>query len=361
MPTILALGTAVPSYAFSQNDFVSFCSRIAGLDEKQSAFMQAVSARSAIETRHVVIPDITLEPGNCVLIDPLNPARSPDTQQRNEIYKLQAPLLAAHAARNALLEWGGDAKDITHIIAISCTGMMAPGLEFLLIDSLGLSRDVHRFGLNFMGCFGAFRGLELAAAFSRESKEHRVLVVSVELCSLHFQYSSDPGTMIGNILFADGAAAAVIGVAPRPFEKPLWSIVKNAMHAFEGTTADMSWEISNHGFLMKLLPSVPRHVRAGAPDLVQRLLGDIKVNDCEWPVHPGGKAIIEGLEEALGLSREQTQCSWDILREYGNMSSATMLFVLDRLRRSKHEKQYAVSLGFGPGLSFEGILLKKEY
>ena len=235
---------------------------------------------------------------------------------------------------------------------------MAPGLEFHLVDSLGLDRSVQRLGISFMGCFGAFKGLAIARTLAVEDPSHRILVVCTELCSLHFHLDGRLDTHVANALFSDGAAAVVVGSRPRPDETPLFELIRNASLALEDSLELMTWEAADEGLVMRLSNEVPglieKHVKPFANELLEEAL---TFDNCSWALHPGGKAILQAIEQTCSLEPDQTTASWETLRDYGNMSSATFLFVLDRQRQGP-QRAYTVGLGFGPGLSIEGLLLR---
>jgi predicted naringenin-chalcone synthase len=238
--------------------------------------------------------------------------------------------------------------------------MMAPGIEFLLIEQLGLSRDVERLGINFMGCFGAFKGLAIAKALAKESSHHRVLVVCIELCSLHFQGDLEIDTMVANSIFADGAAAVVVGMEPRTEEKPLLEMHSQGSAALDDTKDLMTWEAGDYGYQMRLSALIPSHLERNISSFAQRIMGsNIPFDHCTWAVHPGGKAILESITKACRLQKEQLAASYQVLYDYGNMSSPTFLFVLKEILKASCPKKWIVGLGFGPGLSIEGALLKR--
>lgn len=358
--SILALSSAVPSNEFLQEEVLQKVIQILSLDGQKAEQLKKLYAGSSIRKRHSVIPDFKQERSKWDFWGSDYPKTVPGMTQRNEVYKKEAPKLAFEAAKKALDTWGGQPSDITHLIFVSCTGMVAPGIEFNLLSSLDLLPSVNRLGINFMGCFGAFKGLSVANAFALQNPHHRVLVVCTELCSLHFQSGLDNDTLTANCIFSDGASAAVVGAKPQLNEKPLWDIVKDHSWGMGNSLTKMSWEASDHGFLMKLSSQVPvilgRHVKT----ITEKVLGSLRPSECDWAIHPGGKSILQAIEQAMQLEPAQTEASWDTLSEYGNMSSATFLFVLERLYHLKTSKQWSLGLGFGPGLSFESILLRKR-
>lgn len=357
---ILGLATANPPYEVSQNEIQERILEIFSFDSHQEQQVKNLYKNSGIHKRHLVIPDFKKNRSEWHFWGSDFPKIVPGTTKRNELYKKEAPLLAHQAAQKAIQAWGGDPSTITHVISASCTGTVIPGIEFSLVDSLGLQRTVYRLGINFMGCFGAIKGLEVGNAFAKANPNSRILLVCTELCSLHLQTELNYDNLLASSLFADGAAAAVIGCNPKRGESPLWEIVKHYSFGLENSVKYMGWEASDHGFLMRLSDSVPRIIaRYIRPFTEAFMKPHVEASDCDWAIHPGGKAVLQVIEKKLGLEEWQTQASWNTLANYGNMSSATFLFVLDALSRQAGIKQWTVGLGFGPGLSMEGILLHR--
>jgi len=366
-PAILGIGTANPQYAVSQDTFVKFI--MEGLHIPPTCDiarnLQQLGTRTAIDTRYFVSNDANKNRQDWIDLPKDFPETVPGMSYRNELYMKNAPKLAVEACRKAVDDWGGNNDDITHVIAVSCTGVMAPGIEFHIMNELKLKRTVQRLGINLMGCFGAFRGIATAKALAKENPKNRIIVVCVEICSIHFQAEMTLETFIGNALFADGAAAIVVGDKPSRREHTLWELAESASLIVENTTEDMTWQASDKGFVMKLSQKIPESIKKAVPDFVTYLIdGRCETEDCGWAIHPGGSAIIKGIEDVLKLQKWQTECSWDILRDYGNMSSVTFLFILNYLKQKgakpseQKECPWTVGLGFGPGLALEGVLLK---
>ncbi len=358
-PSILALSTAVPPHIYYQKEVAKKTVEIFKLEKDKVALSERIYQNSAIEKRHSIIDDFNKSREEWVFWGKDYPETIPGMGCRNNCYKEEAPKLAEEAARKALTAWGGDPSRITHIISVSCTGVMAPGIEFHLMQKLGLSSAINRLGINFMGCFGAFKGLSVANAFAQENPRNRVLVVCTELCSLHLQAVSDGESITGNSLFADGSAAAIIGSQPEMNETPLWEIRRFHSLGFENTLDKMSWEAGDNGLVMRLSHTVPvligRKIKEFTDDLLKQ---DVQLYQCDWALHPGGKSILQAIEKNLKLHPDQTKASWKTLNDYGNMSSATFLFVLDLLSRQPKLQTWTAGVGFGPGLSAEGILLR---
>ncbi len=353
---ILSIGTALPPYEQRQEEMGRQIPGSLGLSEIQGAKLQKIYEKSAIYKRHTVLDDLFGSEWRRFFSEDT----IPKMKERNELYKEKAFPLAAAAARKAFEKWKGDPALITHVISVSCTGVFAPGIEFSLIREFGLRNSVERLGINFMGCFGAFRALATANALALENPKNRILIVCTELCSLHFQPTKDWDSLIGSALFADGAAAAIVGVKG---ENPCFTIVNKGSIALENSFEEMQWEAGDTGFLMKLTLRVPMHLRLKIREFVESLLQDkAEIKGCDFPLHPGGKAILEQVEEELGLSKTQTESSWNVLSQCGNMSSATFLFVLEELLKKPRELRhpFAVGVGFGPGLAMEGVLLRQH-
>ena len=285
--------------------------------------------------------------------------RGPPTAARMERYESCAPALAAEAAREALERAAVKAAEISHLVTVSCTGFVAPGVDSRIIRDLGLDPTVQRTNVGFMGCHGALNGLRVAHSFTGANPQNVVLVCSVELCSLHFAYGWDPEMMVANALFSDGAAAAVVRGLNGHSDHD-WRLAASGTLLMKGSEDDMSWRIRDHGFRMTLSARVPDLIRANLRGWLEDWLHDqgLGVGDvASWAVHPGGPRILGAVEHAIGLTRDQTGRSRAVLSDFGNMSSATILFILDRLR-SEDAPRPCVALAFGPGLVIEAALIR---
>jgi predicted naringenin-chalcone synthase len=276
-----------------------------------------------------------------------------------ERYREYATPLALEASAEALRESGVEAGGVTHLVTVSCTGFSAPGFDVGLIKGLGMRATVERTHVGFMGCHGALNGLRVARGLVAAERRAVVLVCAVELCSIHYHYGWDPRRMVGNALFADGAAAVVVrGV--NGVDHGEWRHVASGACLFPESEAAMGWEVGDRGFEMTLSTKVPgligRHLRPWLDEWLGREgLGVEEVGS--WAVHPGGPRILSELEGVLGLGPERLAISRQVLRDQGNMSSATVLFILRELRRIGAERP-CVALGFGPGLAAEVLLIR---
>ena len=354
------LGTAVPEHAITQAEAVELHSTLCEIDEERTRTLRALYRRSGVSRRHSVL----LETGSGPLLGRQSfypPARGdddqgPPTARRMERYEAHAPPLAAAAAASALRAAGSCARHVTHLVTVSCTGFTAPGIDTRVIEALGLPSSTQRTHVGFMGCHGALNGLRVADSLVRSDAKAVVLVCSVELCTLHFAYGWSPEMMVPNALFADGAAAVACRSATGAADR--WTLASSATLLIPDSAGDMSWRIGDHGFRMTLSARVPDLVAAGVGDWLRGWLREsgLEVEDvASWAVHPGGPRILGAVERALGLTKAQTRVSLDVLSDYGNMSSATVLFTLDRLR-SEGAPGPCVALALGPGLVAEAML-----
>jgi predicted naringenin-chalcone synthase len=355
------LGTAVPPGVLAQTDAAETSRSFCVATDRQARALRILYGRSGVDSRNAVVVkgnEGTLEervPFYPAAIEPED--RGPTTGERMALYEAKAPPLAEAAARRALADAATPVDAITHLVTVSCTGFFSPGLDAALIDSLGLPRTVHRTHVGFMGCHGALNGLRVAAS-QAEDAQARVLLCAVELCSLHFAYGWNSEMIVANTLFADGAAA-VVGMPVQSGDGPRWSVQAQGTFLMPMSHEAMSWRIGDHGFRMTLSAEVPELIRTNLGGWLQGWLEDqgLAVRDvASWAVHPGGPRILEVVEEVLDLQDGALDVSWEVFRNQGNMSSPTVLFVLERLRRTDAPLP-CVALAFGPGLVVEAMLV----
>jgi predicted naringenin-chalcone synthase len=282
-----------------------------------------------------------------------------------QIYATEAAPLAVRAAKGAINESGFPPDTITHLITVSCTGFVAPGIDLALFAGLGLEPTVQRTHIGFMGCHGALNGLRLANAFVTADPTARVLLCAVELCSLHYYFGNAADKLIANAIFSDGAAAIVGSCSTDRRDNPSvarvkpWSLAASGSRLIPGTSKDMSWTLGNHGFEMTLSRRVPGLIAANLRPWLEVWLNDnsLSLNGIRsWAIHPGGPKILDAVEESLLLTTDALAPSRGVFADYGNMSSPTVLFILDRLRKTNAPRP-CVALGFGPGLVVEGAIL----
>ncbi|MCA9039817.1 MAG: type III polyketide synthase [Planctomycetaceae bacterium] len=361
---ILGIGTANPAYLIEQSDAADIAKELCLDDDKQKRQMVALYRRSGVKSRHSVLlespgPGTEDRQSFYYRINTSNDP-GPDTVARMAQYESHAPQLVIQAARKALNQANVNPAEITHLVTVSCSGFVAPGFDIELMIELGLSSETARTHVGFMGCHGALNGLRVAKGFTDANPEACVLVCAVELCSLHHQYGWNPQQIVANSLFADGAAALVGRRRTEARSTETWSISANGSNLIPNSREMMSWRIGNNGFEMGLSPEVPGLIKDSLPAWIEQWLSrfQLQVDQIKsWIIHPGGPRILQATGEALNLPAEQVAPSQKVLEELGNMSSPTVLFIMERLQQAKAELP-CVMLGFGPGLVVEAALIQ---
>jgi predicted naringenin-chalcone synthase len=355
---IVSIGTAVPQYRHEQQDILDFMQRVYALDEANRRKLKFLYRQSGIETRYSVIPDYSLPAAEWKFYTPSeNLEPFPRLEERMDWYRRNAAGLSMNAIKNCLNKL--PAQPITHLITVSCTGLSAPGLDIELLDLLQLPVTTHRTSINFMGCYAAIHAMKLADAITRADANASVLIVCTELCTLHFQKEHTVDNITSSLLFADGAAALLISgnnELPGLRMDNFYSVV-----APKGRS-DMAWELSSTGFQMTLSGYVANLIEEDFGGLVNDSLQAAKLQKeqvTHWCIHPGGKKILEAVHSSLGFSNGQLKTCYDILNDYGNMSSPTVLFVLEKIMEALPSREPATIFGaaFGPGLTMETFIL----
>ena len=367
--TIHGLGTALPPQRIAQADASAIATEVAlshqAPSPSQRRLLDTLHRRSGVATRHSVLlepqaPGTAKDTASCQTF--FGPS-SPGTGERMRRYAEEAPPLALRAVRAALEQAQLPVERITHLITVSCTGFSAPGVDLALMAALPLSAGVARTHVGFMGCHGALNGLRVAAGFTGADPSACVLLCAVELCTLHLQYGWDAERIVANSLFADGAAALVacgeVRAAEAPAGPPLRRLIASGSLLVPASAGAMSWGIEDHGFAMTLSPQVPDLIAAHLRPWLEGWLAAHQLTLASigsWAVHPGGPRILSAVTEALGLDPALIEPSRSVLRDYGNMSSPTLLFILERLRSSGAPGP-CLAMAFGPGLCVEVALL----
>ncbi len=330
----------------------------AGLsDRKLERLTARVYRQSGIDKRHSVIRDFSQGGTENVFFEADGTFKHLSTKTRNDLYTEEATRLFVCAAKRALARSEFEPAAVTHVVTVSCTGFFAPGPDYRIVRDLGLSDATERYHVGFMGCYAAFPALRMAQAFCEADADAVVLVVSVELCTLHLRPPTDVDSIIATSVFADGGAAAVVS-ARTPVGAAL-QLEHLASTLTPTGEQDMAWTIGDEGFNMVLSTYVPQILEANMKGVVEPFLGAAGVGPADvahWAVHPGGRAILDKVESALELAPERLSASRRVLNDYGNMSSATVLFVLKEVlaEASAGERVYATA--FGPGLTVESGL-----
>jgi len=353
---IAGIGTAVPLHRIAQADAAEIATQFSCETPAQERLFKGMYRRAGVDTRHSVV--LEASDGDLGARQSFYTHANPTTRDRMRKYEEQAGALAVSAGREALREARVQAERVTHVITVSCSGFHAPGFDIAMIKQLGLAAQVARTHVGFMGCHGLLNGLRVAHAFLAADPRACVLLCAVEMCSLHHQYGWDSDQIVANALFADGSAA-LVGVSEGPTSGSVYRVVASGSTLVDDSEDAMSWRIADHGFQMTLSPRVPelisRTIRPYLDGWLARQGMDFAAVG-SWAVHPGGPRILAEFGEATGLDRAMLETSHKVLAEYGNMSSPTVLFILDRLRRIGAPRP-CVALAFGPGLAVESVLL----
>nr|WP_314842760.1 type III polyketide synthase [uncultured Microbacterium sp.] len=374
-PAVLrSLQTIVPETVIAQDHVREIFAAQPDLGRLAQRIIGASFNASGIDTRHTVIDELsgTAPAGDPIFYDVgTGLLLSPGTKIRNQIYAREASRLFVEAARRAVdADPDIGPEDITHVVTVSCTGFHAPGPDYEIVRALGLSDSVQRYHLGFMGCYAAMPALRAASQFCGADPDAVVLVVSVELCTLHLRSSEDPDLIVATSLFADGAAAGIVTARHLATETP--GVRLDRFHtaiAPEGEK-DMAWTIGDHGFEMTLSTAVPQIIGTSILDAIRPLYsadadllsafdaGTIGESAQHWAIHPGGRSILDRVQERLRLGDDQLLPARETLRENGNMSSATVLFVIKRILESGAQAGSRVTaMAFGPGLTAESALM----
>lgn len=373
--SLRAVSTAVPPTVLVQPEVRDVFAAQPGLNRLAQRIVATSFNVSGIETRHTVLEELRWEahPDEPVFFDiDSGELLLPGTKVRNELYAEHATRLYVEAGRAALEACPGiEASDITHVITVSCTGFYAPGPDFMVARELGLDAGVERYHLGFMGCYASIPALRIAKQLCDADASAAVLVISVELCTLHLRSSNDPDTIVASSLFADGAAAGIVTARPPESGERSFGLDRFATRITPVGESDMAWKIGDHGFEMVLSNAIPAiiddHITGALEPLfahdvalAEALATDASSEAVEhWAIHPGGRSILDKVESRLGLTEAQLVPARETLRDFGNMSSATVLFVLQNILRSDAaaDGDRVAAMAFGPGLTVESALL----
>jgi predicted naringenin-chalcone synthase len=335
-------------------EILQFMQNVYCMNEGDRRKLRFLYHQSGIEQRYSVVPDYSRAINEWKFYpqsENLEPF--PSLEQRMALFNKQAPLLSIDAIRNCLNGLVHD-HEVTHLITVSCTGLSAPGLDLQVLELLDLNKSLVRTSVNFMGCYAAIHALKIADAFCKADDNAKVLIVCTELCTLHFQRDNTMDSIASSLLFGDGAAAVLVTSAQSNL--PGYHIQNFYSEIIPKGKRDMAWELSSTGFLMTLSGYVPDLIEEDFNDVVNRCLqkSGLQITDVQgWCIHPGGKRILEAIQKSTGITREQLAPSYNVLQHYGNMSSATILFVMKKLLQEKEQHGNIFAAAFGPGLTVE--------
>jgi alkylresorcinol/alkylpyrone synthase len=345
--TIIATATAVPEHTITREDVKYYMGRVFDIPERKLEAMMSIVDNAQVHKRHAIFPiTYTVEPRAL--------------EKTNQEYMEHAIKLGREAAEKCLERAGLRPEDVDLIITVSCTGFMIPSLDAHLINLMGFRSDVRRMPFTELGCAAGAMALGRAADFLKAYPGGNVLIIAVELPSLTFQRKDiSQANLISSILFGDGAAAVLVsgngGHGPR--------ILVSETYTFPDSLGAMGFDLRDSGFHILLAKDVPEMIGAKIKGLVHSFLerhGLTQQDIKGWILHPGGARLLGNVEIALGLTKCQTQPSWDILGNVGNLSSATILFILQEWleKRPLQPGDYAMAAAFGPGFSAEFLLLQ---
>ncbi len=345
--TIAASATALPPYKITRDDVKYYMGRVFDIPERRLEAMMAIVDNAQVHQRNAIFPiDYTIEP-------------RPLSQTNNE-YIEHAVKLGREAAEKCLERAGLRPDQIDLIITVSCTGFMIPSLDAHLIKLMGFRSNVHRMPFTELGCAAGAMALSRAADYLKARPGGNVLIIAVELPSLTFQRKDiSQANLISSILFGDGAAAVIVTGQPKPGPR----ILVTETYTFPDSLGAMGFDLRDSGFHILLAKDVPEMIGAKIKELVHGFLsrnGKTQKDIKGWILHPGGARLLGNVEEALGLCKCDTQPSWDILANVGNLSSATILFILQEWleKRPLQVGEHAMAAAFGPGFSAEFLLLQ---
>jgi predicted naringenin-chalcone synthase len=356
---ILSIGTAAPPFRHKQEDILKFMQLAYAFNDTDKRKLKFLYHQSGIQSRHSVIADPS-RPMHEWKFYPQseNLEPFPSIEQRMAWFNKFAGPLSVDAIR-ACLTGKINPREITHLITVSCTGLSAPGLDLQVMELMDLSKHIFRTSINFMGCYAAIHALRLAHAFCFAEKRAKVMIVCTELCSLHFQKVATMDNIASSLLFGDGSAAVLVTSDDYP-AKGL-NLESFYSEVLTKGKKDMAWELSSSGFQMTLSNYIPELIEEDFGTLVKNALdkGGVRQDEItHWCIHPGGKKILEAIHKSLRFEDGQLDKSYEVMKNYGNMSSPTILFVLEKMIKGMGSGERAKIFGaaFGPGLTMETFL-----
>lgn len=345
---IVATATAVPPHTITRDDVKYYMGRVFDIPERRVEAMMSIVDNAQVHSRHMIFPiDYTVEPRSL--------------EKTNQEYMDHAIELGQRAAEECLKRAGMTAQDIDLIITVSCTGFMIPSLDAHLINRMGFRSDVRRMPFTELGCAAGAMAMGRASDYLQSRADGNALIISVELPSLTFQRKDiSQANLISSILFGDGAAAVIVSrkaAAPGP------RILVSETYTFPDSLGAMGFDLKDSGFHILLAKDVPEMIGEKIEGLVDGFLsrhGMTRDQIRGWILHPGGSRLLLNVEKALGLTKCNTQPSWDVLGNVGNLSSATILFILQEWleKRPLNKGDIAFAAAFGPGFSAEFLLLQ---
>jgi predicted naringenin-chalcone synthase len=354
---IQQISTFTPRHSYNQDEIREKMKKLIADSEVKRRVIHRIYSRSGIKTRHSVLRDFHDSEKPELYFN--GHGFTPGTETRNRLYEKFGRHQFVETARKTIDEHQPvSADEITHLITISCTGFYAPGPDYDIIKQIGLKASTERYHIGFMGCFAAITGLKLAARICDSNPDANVLVISNELCTLHFQGGSEMDDLISASVFADGSAGTIVS-SVKPANHTFFEIRDFASEILNEGSDDMAWTIGDTGFNMVLSSYIPDILSNNLEKFLLPVLGKFQLtqsNIDRWAIHPGGRAILDRLEKQLELDEDSLRFSRKVLSEFGNMSSATILYVLKEILEDRIEpekKLNVFAMAFGPGITIE--------
>jgi predicted naringenin-chalcone synthase len=344
------VATVVPPNDMHET-FVNFARTLLE-DRRTLALFDRMATKAQIRHRYSVLSPLAARDG--LAVDRVYArGRFPSTGERMQLFERYAPALAAKAVDQ--LDLGDEARRVSHLIVSSCTGMYAPGIDLDLVERCHLDPSVERTMVGFMGCYAAINSLKLARHVVRSEPSSRVLVVNLELCSLHLQEATNLEQLLSFLVFGDGCAASLVTAEPTGLALDRFQAV-----LMPETRRLITWKIGDQGFDMFLSGRVPGAITHGLADAARSILNGAPPREIDrWAVHPGGRSVLDAVEQGLGLAPTALKASRDVLDRFGNMSSATIMFVLASVLEEAKAGQQGCAMAFGPGLTAETMLFHR--
>ncbi|KAK2975772.1 hypothetical protein RJ640_014595 [Escallonia rubra] len=359
---VLAIGKAFPSQVIPQECLVEGYFRDTNCDDlAMKEKLERLCKTTTVKTRYTVLSKEILEKYPELATEGL-----PTIKQRLDIANPAVVEMAKQASLACIKEWGRPAGDITHVVYVSSSEIRLPGGDLHLASELGLRTDVGRVMLYFLGCYGGVTGLRVAKDIAENNPGSRILLATSETTILGFRppNKARPYDLVGAALFGDGAAAVIIGTDPiTSLESPFMELNYAVQQFLPGTQNVIDGRLSEEGINFKLGRDLPQKIEDNIEEFCKKLMakaGLKEFNDLFWAVHPGGPAILNRLERTLGLKSKKLECSRRTLMDYGNVSSNTIIYVMEYMREElkRGGEEWGLALAFGPGITFEGILLR---
>ena len=360
MAKIISIARALPENCLKQSEIFHFMKDAYGLSTDDTRKLKFLYEHSGIETRYSVVKDYAGRDGERSFIPVEKDADFPSLEKRMELFDKDAVLLSKRAIEQCIESYIGP-NEITHLITVSCTGMSAPGLDLQLMNEMKLLPNIFRTSVNFMGCYAAIHALKLAKMICDSTPNANVVIVCTELCTLHFQKEFSEDNAASGLLFADGCAAVL--VSNRIQSEKALSLRGFYSHVAQEGKSDMAWQLNSKGFLMTLSSYVPQIIGEDITSLVEAAAAhnQLAVSDItHWCIHPGGKRILDVIQKQLALPVDALRYSREVLRQYGNMSSPTVLFVLQDIMNNLSDLPSKIlGMAFGPGLTMETFIAER--